>query len=320
MWNCQGTLRAGAGVWIVANRKLSMQEIYNTPKYDLDPSIQLPGAIRETSPCVTQDRMPRHFDDPPPVPRLPPRHFSVDDLQRGKPEAVFMPDNRLPIADSKSYPYSAICALTIINQRGEKFYGSGFLAGPRLVLTAGHNVYYHSDGGFMKEIVVYPGLHLDYTAHQPRAVSTSFSTVASWTLDANRQFDFGAIFLDADLTASTGFLAVSKFKSEELQNMTVNLVGYPKDPPEGQGFPNDGSTQWRASGRVAVAANQLTYGIDSSAGQSGSPLIAYFSETDAYHVVGIHNTAFPECNAATRFNDEVFSQIVRWRQKSDPAA
>jgi V8-like Glu-specific endopeptidase len=208
--------------------------------------------------------------------------------------------------------------LSIFNKRGKKFYGTGFMAGPRMVLTAGHNVYYHEDGGFMREIQVYPGLNGDrMRTSLPTAISTEFATVASWANDQSPLFDFGAIFLDKDLGQSTGTFSVSKFRTVDLQAMTVTLTGYPKDPPEDSGFPNDGSTQWRASGRIDVESHLLRYSMDSSIGQSGSPIVAYFPDKNEYHAIGIHTMEEVSWNAATRITDEVFSQVLKWRQRSD---
>ncbi len=267
-------------------------------------------------PQASGDQLLPYFEPPPALPRTADR--SIEDLRYGKPENVFKPDNRVRIMNPTAYPFSAVCGLTILNKQGERYFGTGFLAGPKLVLTAGHNVFYHSDGGFMDKIHVFPGLNGD--RRQPpigSVVSTRFATVEAWQIDASSQFDFGAIFLDHDMSQAAGFLSVSKFTTEFLHGLTLTLTGYPKDPPENSGFPNDGSIQWRDSGRANVEANRLTHTIDSSIGQSGSPLIAFFPDKNEYHAVGIHNTAFVSDNAATRINDEVFAQIVQWRQQSD---
>ena len=297
--------------------QMSMKSVYSESGPATDISVRLPGWRGDaTLPPCEEDRMIRHFDAPPPVARIP--QCDPADLAQGKPEGVFEPDNRQIINNPASYPYSAVCGLTIVNKQDKRYYGTGFVAGPRLILTAGHNVYYHDDGGFMKEIQVYPGLNGDrMQTVLPTAVSGQFGTVEGWVNDASSLFDFGAIFLDKDIGQSTGTFSVSKFTTVDLQAMTITLTGYPKDPPTGSGLANDGTTQWRASGRITVESHRLLYSIDSSIGQSGSPLVAYFDDKNEYHAVGIHNTSFLSANAATRITDEVFAQILKWRRKSD---
>jgi V8-like Glu-specific endopeptidase len=294
-----------------------MKSIYSRKKPAKDISIRLRGWHGDaTAPLSDVDRMSRHIDAPPRIAPIPPR--TPEDLLNGKPEGVFEPDSREIVHNPASYPYSAVCGLTIMNNAGKRYYGTGFVAGPRLILTAGHNVFYHDDGGFMKEIQVYPGLNGDrLNPVLPTATSTQFATVEGWANDANSLFDFGAIFLDQDIGQSTGTFSVSKFTTLDLKAMTVTLTGYPKDPPRNSGRPNDGSTQFRAAGRLTVESHRLLYFIDSSIGQSGSPLVAYFADKNEYHAVGIHNTAYVSSNAATRITDEVFAQILKWRRKSD---
>lgn len=292
----------------------SVYSEFGPPAYT---NIRLKGWHGETTVSVArEDQMMRHFDAPSPPAPIPPR--SAEDLKDGKPEGVFNPDARRVVVNPVAYPYSAVCALTIVNKQGDRFFGTGFMAGPRLILTAGHNVFYHSDGGFMKEIQVYPGLNGD-RMHTvlPTAVSQDFGTVEGWARDANSLFDFGAVFLEKNLGQATGTFSVSKFTDVDLQAMTLTVTGYPKDPPAGSGYPNDGSTQWRDAGRTTVESHRLLHLIDTSIGQSGSPLVAYYEDKNEYHVVGIHNTAYASFNAATRITDEVFAQILKWRRKSD---
>ncbi len=278
-----------------------------------DDNIRVPGWNPSRS-VGNLHHLPAYYEAPPPRRRAPER--SVDALIGGRPEGVFQPDNRIRVTTPSIYPFSAICGLTIVNQRMERFAGTGFLAGPRLVITAGHNLFFHGEG-WMRRVEVFPGLDQNRVALAVRS-SSYLATVDGWISDANREFDFGAVFLKEDLNEVAGFLSFSKLTANSLNTITVSLTGYPLDPPRESGFPSGGTTCWTASGSVRAEMNQLTYDIDSSIGQSGSPLIARFpGQADEFQVVAIHNTAYPNFNAATRINDAVFAQILRWRIQSE---
>jgi V8-like Glu-specific endopeptidase len=281
-----------------------------------DADIRLPGFTgQRCEPLGDADRPIPYYQAPPPRARLVPR--SRERLATGLPDTAFPPDSRERIGNPRSYPYSAICALQIFNPKDELYYGTGFLAGPRLVLTAGHNVFYHGEG-FMKAIHVYPGLNGDRRSPPFRgAVATRMLTVEAWVNGGDTQFDFGAIILPTDLGNDVGWFSIGNFTDATLKALTVTLAGYPKEPPSNQA-PLDGSTMWWHLGKLAIEPNRLLYTIDTTIGQSGSPVFAHFPDkNDPYQAVGIHNRAFDTLNAATRINDAVFAQILQWRTTSD---
>ena len=232
---------------------------------------------------------------------------------------MFAPDNRQQIIDTTGFPYSAICSLEILNSNDQKFFGTGFLAGPQLVVTAGHNVFFHGEG-FMKSITVYPGLNGN--RFQPifrSATSRNFRSVEAWVSSIpNRQFDIGAIILPTKLGEDAGWFSISNFTDNTLTGLSVNVCGYPLHPPSTH-VPRDASTAWIDSGRFSqVFHNQLRYTIDTSVSQSGSPVFAYFPDLDdPYQAVGVHNTTYTQSNAATRFNDSIFETIIEWLDESN---
>ena len=62
-------------------------------------------------------------------------------------EMVFKDDDRRQVADTHPFPWQSICSLVITAADGSKWVGSGWLASPRMVVTAGHCVYLHGHGG-----------------------------------------------------------------------------------------------------------------------------------------------------------------------------
>ena len=72
-------------------------------------------------------------------------------------ETVIDTDDRRRILETDLFPWRTICALHITSALGG-FVGTGWLAGPRTVITAGHCVYHLADmGGWANEIEVTPG-------------------------------------------------------------------------------------------------------------------------------------------------------------------
>jgi V8-like Glu-specific endopeptidase len=285
--------------------------------YFPDADVRLPGwRGRESKNDLAPEKLlPLRYQEPQKRRRIEP--YSWEELELGVPETVFEPDGRNRVPDPRNYPFSAICSLVIVNAQNERFFGTGFLAGPRLVLTAGHNVFFHGEG-FMRAITVYPGINGDRMSPPFGSTSaTHFATVEAWARDADRQFDIGAIFLPTDLGGPAGFFAVAKLTDGTLRGLTSTVAGYPREPPE-LTLPADATTLWMQAAKLMVEPNRLLYTADTSIGQSGCPVIAVFPEKqDKYHAIGIHNTGFATFNAATRINEAVFSQIVQWRTKSD---
>ena len=90
-------------------------------------------------------------------------------------------DRRKQILETELTPWRMICALEIESQSGAAFVGTGWFAGPRTVITAGHCVFDPVElGGWAKKITVVPGpqrrqeavrdgLVLDLLDHRPVA-------------------------------------------------------------------------------------------------------------------------------------------------------
>src|SRR4029450_3925081 len=75
-------------------------------------------------------------------------------------ESVLGPDDRARILDTELPPWRMICALEMRGPSGAGAIGTGWLVGPRTILTAGHCV--HSGrfyGGWARESVGGPGRH-----------------------------------------------------------------------------------------------------------------------------------------------------------------
>lgn len=220
-------------------------------------------------------------------------------------EVVIGADDRTQVTSTTLPPWRWICSLRITAANGAQFIGTGWLVGARTVMTAGHCVYMHSQGGWVREIEVVPGRN---GASRPfgSCTATAFRSVNGWTANHDRDFDYGAILLPTthrfgDQLGIFGYAALS---DAELLNLTLNLSGYPGDKPAG--------TQWfHARVASSVTSRTVVYNIDTAGGQSGSPV--WRLRDGQRHAVGIHTNGALSGNSATRIIPEVAANIGLWK-------
>lgn len=221
-------------------------------------------------------------------------------------EVVIGTDDRVRITNTTLYPWRAICSLRITARDGSQWIGTGWLVGHRTVITAGHVVYIHSRGGWVRSIEVIPGRN---GSSQPfgSCTATSFRSVKGWTEKRKRSHDYGAIILPkaCDVGRRVGYFGYANYSFFTLLNMLVNLSGYPGDKPAG--------TQWWHARRIKwVTSRTLVYNIDTAGGQSGSPV--WRKKGNQRYVVGIHTNGSSSGNSATRITKPVFNNIKAWKQ------
>jgi V8-like Glu-specific endopeptidase len=221
-------------------------------------------------------------------------------------EVVIGRDDRVQVKNTKIIPWRRICHLKITTATGKSYLGTGFFIGPRTIITAGHCVYIHSEGGWARQIVVTPGRN---GADKPfnSYTATSFRSVKGWVNGKLRNYDYGAIILprNASVPESLGAFGFANYPNAVLLNKRLNLAGYPGDKPAG--------TMW-FDGRKAksVTKRTLVYEADTVGGQSGAP-VWIWDATGKRRVVGIHTNGAQSGNSATRITKPVFENMKRWR-------
>ncbi len=216
-------------------------------------------------------------------------------------------DDRTRIETTDAYPWRAICYLDITAGDGSKHLGTGWLAGDSTVITAGHCVFMHGHGGWVKRVRVHAGRN--GTAEYAAPVSAKvFRSVSGWTNQAARKFDYGAILLPSKLGEQTGFFGFASIPDSKVRELKVNIAGYPDDKPP------HGSLWWQAR-RVDDFDNMvLRYAIDTSGGQSGAPI--WRSVNGQRQVIGIHGSGFSRSNQGVRITNTVFKNIKQWIRES----
>jgi V8-like Glu-specific endopeptidase len=226
-------------------------------------------------------------------------------FEKSVAEVIIGTDDRVRISPTTSFPWRAICALRITAQDNTRWIGTGWLVSPRTVITAGHCVYMHAQGGWPKSIEVIPGLN-DSLRPFGSYIGTSFRSVVGWVNDKKREYDYGCIILPqnarpGDKTGAFGFAVKN---DAYLLSSYLNLSGYPGD--------KGGNQQWFMARKAkSVAPRVIYYDIDTMGGQSGSPV--WVKVGNARYAVGIHTNGLVSGNSATRIVQPVFNNIQAWK-------
>ncbi len=213
-------------------------------------------------------------------------------------------DDREPIGEIDEYPWTAICYLRTTGKDGEEGHGTGWLVGPRTVVTAGHVVCPRLGDGFVESVEVTPGRAAHGAAHPP-VTANAFKTTRGWWDRRDEGFDYGAVILDPSdrIGDDLGFFGFSSRTREELKRTPAWIAGYPRD--------RDRFLVQAAGSIHTVESRRLRYDIDTEDGESGAPV--FVRTSDGPMVVGIHTDGFPERNEGLRINDLVAETLRRWK-------
>jgi glutamyl endopeptidase len=232
----------------------------------------------------------------------------------GALESIIGADDRQRILETDLAPWRMICALRMRGSSGGAAIGTGWLAGPRTVVTAGHCVHHQAFfGGWASIIEVSAGRNgAEFPFNTVKA--TRFSSIDRWVESADPDFDIGCIHLEEPLGDQVGWFTIASLTPAELENHMVNISGYPGDR-------GAGTEQWFHVNRVlSVGERRIFYDVDTMGGQSGSPVWVHEQQGAPPIVVGIHaygtgGTPFDlgiTANSAPRIIPEVFEQIEAW--------
>jgi V8-like Glu-specific endopeptidase len=226
-------------------------------------------------------------------------------------DLLFVGDGRVRVTNYLQYPWRCVCSLAITTATGIARIGSGWLASPRLVITAGHCVYMADEGGWAAQVEVIPGRN---GAERPfgSAIVTARGLRSSrgWVENEDPDFDYGAILLPPDqrLGDKLGWFGYAPRSDDEVRQSVLNLAGYPGDG----GNTHEEGTQWYGKGKaLELTGRQVTYSIPGAPGQGGSPVWITTPQNERY-CVATHTWGGTVAHGGTRLTKDVFADIAQW--------
>jgi V8-like Glu-specific endopeptidase len=221
-------------------------------------------------------------------------------------EVIIGNDDRIRIHGTTQVPWRRYCALRMTFPSGRTYRGTGWFVGPRSVVTAGHCVYLHAQGGWARSMEVIPGMNGTARPYGS-ANAVSLRSVGGWVNGKKPESDYGCVVLPSGAFGGRnlgrfGFAALS---SATLLAQPAVLAGYPGDKPFAE--------MWGMKRAIkSVTAKTLVYDIDTMGGQSGAPV--YIKRNGVRYVVGIHNYGAASGNSATRVTEPVYRRLLAWSQ------
>ena len=249
-------------------------------------------------------------------------------------------DDRTPVPDPTERPYRQICQISYKvpdpgSSRMQAKRGTGWLVGPRLVITAGHVVFDPVHKGdpeiLSRDFAIAPGRikRGDGPDAAPYGLfgAARLSAHPRWLSDCDPDYDIGCIHLDRPVPGAVGHWTFAAFDDAALVGAEVNLAGYPViGPPEGDSpvpIPHNGMKAFWHRNRIdRVTPQRLYYDVDTSGGQSGAPVWLRLSAQEPPTVIGVHaygftgeDTGEDRANSATRITPQLVQTIQRWMKE-----
>lgn len=219
-----------------------------------------------------------------------------------EPLEILGEDNRTRITQTTEFPDSAICYLEMKFPDSDKIYvGTAWMYGKYMAVTAGHCVYDKSLGGWAEWIKAYPGRNgskVPYGSYR----ATVLYTDEQYLKNESDDYDWGILTFAQNIGSKTGYFGAS-YSSADLSGTSVVLRGYP-----GEYY----AQMWTMSGKIVGCSKlRLNYHIDTTGGQSGSPV---YKDDGKYQCVGIHiQKGFGYYNQAIRITKDLFDIMNKYR-------
>lgn len=235
-------------------------------------------------------------------------------------ESVIGVDGRVRVADTTVYPHRAIGQLDIVED-GQVSYCTGWLIDKNTVVTAGHCAY--NPGGANDPIdsaTFIPGRnHNGISSYGPYGFCAVNGLYApyGWRVQAKRSHDWAVMQLDCTVGDTVGWFGMYSLPGiNRFAGTRARIQGYPMgDPLKPPG------SQWQMADDIHHSTDRrLFYSIDTSGGQSGSPVFKWNRPScGGPCVLGIHTYglyAGQSYNSGTRITASVFDKIISLRSQN----
>jgi V8-like Glu-specific endopeptidase len=235
------------------------------------------------------------------------------------------------VPNTGAFPWSAVVRIEAHfpgEAPGAFTEATGALIDPYHVLTAGHEIYSHADGGFADSVRVFPGQQgqgltpfgeADATFERTYSAFVNTDNAGSYTETG----DLALITLDRPVGNAAGWFGLGYVSDlTSYAGMPLNTAGYPAE----QGY--SGYNQYHQFGTIHGASPDgalLDWGyssITAIAGQSGSPLWVYDPATGKRTIYGVlvSGNDTSQTGYAVRVTPNILADIQSWEgQDGAPA-
>jgi len=262
----------------------------------IEPSLKgLETGINESVSSITEYTIGEDEETILPLPKTPrnlgtsTEGFIPNDLNlEMSPRVIVGRDDRTRVTNTTSFPNSAIGQVVVTWPNGATSRATAWMYGNKVAVTAGHVVYNSSRGGWARSVAFYPGRNGTTTALGVY-YATQLYTDTKYVASQDSNFDWGMIRFGTNVGATTGFFG-AEWTSASQVNTQVIVRGYPGEKS---------NQMWTSSGPITASfATRTRYTIDTTSGQSGSPVyrgsttraVAIHSSGTSSNGVGVHNT------------------------------
>lgn len=222
-----------------------------------------------------------------------------------QPLDIIGPDTRKPVPDARQVPWRMICHLIMEDANGSLSVGTGWLAGPSTVFTAGHNLFNPATGQAMRRVWVIPGRDREQSA-MGYVMSQAMEVHPQWRQLGRKDADIGVVWLPSPMGRQLGWFGYTMVNDAALASPVI-VSGYPQEQPR-----KPFGTQWFDQGFATPKdAQMLRYLIDTMQGQSGSPVFQRNAQGQPV-AIGVHVYGNGNENLAVRITQAMFQQLTDW--------
>ena len=251
-----------------------------------------------------------------PVEEGRPRHGPATGISQQTGGSVIGGTDERTRANTNAFPHGLIAYFSFDtsapNGNPAAARATGFLAGPYMALTNGHVVWDDIRRQFSRNLVIAPGQSDASGGGVSRPFGTRtavrLATNPGWVETAKIQYDYGAAFFDIPFSGISTFMPLA-FDVSPAVGSQVRVAGYPGTV---KGSTTQG--QWVASDKiVAVQSRLLRYKVDTSPGNSGSPVWQVLGGGQV-RTIAIHSTGDTtnNGNSGARLIGDNFELISEW--------
>lgn len=244
-------------------------------------------------------------------------HKSQSGAHQNNPSKIDLrynhPAKSEPVARPMPNPNGAICKIEA-SFDGPTKPGTGWMAGPRVLVTAAHVVYNNNGSpAYPTSIKIAPGIdgielgssnYIEILDSRTSPIQRVIHLPTERPAECSA-LDYAVIVLPHPLTVgSFGYKAID---INSIQGLDAYISGYPMRTDENR------NRQMQSHAPVGADGDFITYKAQAGFGQSGSPV--WFSDKDNhYWVIGIHIEGDPEHNRAIAISKQVEDFIDKFQE------